>query len=66
MRRILRCVGLTLALEFLPTAFAQDKNPDPTDKPNPTDKPMAVDKNAPRPRKKPSTRCTSAERSAAS
>ena len=51
MRRILRCVGLTLALVFLPTAFAQDKKPDPTDKPNPTDKPMAVDKNAPKTQK---------------
>jgi len=48
MRRILRCVGLALALVFLPTALAQDKKPDP-DKAMPSK--ALPDKNAPKTQK---------------
>jgi hypothetical protein len=50
MGRILRCVGLALALAFLPAALAQDKKPDPDkpmpkdDKDKPKDKKEAIDK----------------------
>jgi hypothetical protein len=50
MARILRCVGLVLALAFLPAALAQDKKPDPDkpmpkdDKDKPKDKKEAVEK----------------------
>ncbi len=40
MRRVLRCVGLALALALLPATFAQDKKAD--------DKAMPADKNAPK------------------
>jgi hypothetical protein len=44
MGRILRCVGLALAVAFLPAALAQDKKPDP-------DKPMKEDKDKPKDKK---------------
>ncbi len=47
MRRILRCVGLALALVFLPAALAQDKEKKPDDKSMPKDdKNLAKDKTA--------------------
>src|SRR4051794_7860919 len=50
MGRILRCVGLALALVFVPAALAQEKKPDPDkampkdDKAKPKDKKEAVEK----------------------